>query len=80
MALEGYLFGLFFGVLVKDQTAAVNLLPMVVIPILLFAGLVVNINDIPEYLRWLQYFSPLRHSVLIVFQDQLESSNFSQYG
>ena len=52
---------------------------MVVIPILIFGGVVVNINDIPAYVRWLQYLSPLRHSFLIVFQDQLSSVNFIQY-
>jgi hypothetical protein len=52
---------------------------MVVIPILLFGGLVVNIDDIPVYIRWLQYLSPIRHSVIILFQDQMSSSKFRQY-
>ncbi len=46
---------------------------------LLFGGLVVNINDIPVYLRWLQYLTPIRHSFLIVFQDQIKSNKLSQY-
>ena len=79
MALEGYLFGMFFGVLCKDENSAISLLPMVVIPILIFGGLVVNINDIHPYIRWLQYLSSLRHSFLIVFQDQLNTANFAQY-
>ena len=73
MAFEGYLFGMFFGVLCKDATAAANLLPMVLIPILIFGGLAVNINTIPAYVSWLQYLSPLRHSFLIIFQDQMSS-------
>ena len=28
---------------------------------LLFGGLVVNLNDIPAYSSWMQYISPLRH-------------------
>jgi len=52
---------------------------MVVIPILLFGGVVVNINDIPEFIRWLQYFSPMRHAFLIIFQDQMSTNIFSQY-
>lgn len=79
MAFEGYLFGLFFGVLVKDQTAAVTFLPMALIPMLLVSGLVVNISDIPVFIRWLQYFSPIRHSLLILFQDQLQSQKFKEY-
>lgn len=79
MALEGYFFGLFFGILCKDSSAAVIYLPMVLIPIILFGGLVVNINDIPVYLRWLQYLSPLRHAFLILFQDQLSSNRLEHF-
>lgn len=79
MALEGYFFGLFFGVLCKDEQSAINLLPMVLIPIIIFGGLAVNIKDIPGYIRWLQYFSPLRHAFLIVFQDQMNSVKFEQF-
>jgi len=48
------------------------------IPILIFGGLVVNLNDIPAYISWLQYISPLRHSFLIIFQDVLNSSKLQQ--
>jgi ABC-type multidrug transport system permease subunit len=70
---------MFFGVLCKDENSTINLLPMVMIPILIFGGLAVNINDIPVYIRWFQYLSPLRHAFLILFKDQMDSSNFSQY-
>ena len=47
MAFLGYIFGMFFGVLCRDAAAAANFLPMVIIPMLMFAGLAVNINTIP---------------------------------
>ena len=62
-----------FGVLNKDSEQAINILPLAVIPILIYGGLVVNTNDIPVYSSWLQYLSPLRHSFMIVFQNQLKS-------
>jgi ATP-binding cassette subfamily G (WHITE) protein 1 len=79
LAISGFLFGLMFGVLNKDSNQAINLFPLVVIPILIYGGLVVNIKDIPVYSQWLQYFSPLRHSFMIVFQDQLYSSKLALY-
>ena len=79
MAFEGYLFGMLFGVLCKTGNAAANLLPMVLIPILIFGGLVVNINTVPAYISWLQYLSPLRHSFLIMFQDQMTSDKFKRF-
>jgi hypothetical protein len=79
MAFEGYLFGLFFGVVCKNETIAVNLMPMAMIPMLIFGGLAVNINDIPVYIRWCQYLTPLRHSFLIMFQDQMDSARFAHF-
>ena len=52
---------------------------MVMIPIMMFGGLMVNIKDISVYISWMQYFSPMRHTFLILFQDQMKSSCFEQY-
>lgn len=54
-------------------------MPLVVIPLIIFGGLVVNINDIPAYVRWLSYLTPLRHSFIIIFKDQLLTSNLEIY-
>lgn len=79
LAVSGYLFGMMFGVLNKDTEQAITILPLAVIPILIFGGLVVNTNDIPVYSSWLQYLSPMRHAFMIVFQNQLKSSEFDLY-
>jgi hypothetical protein len=77
MATIGYFFGLFFGVMCKDSNKAIQLLPMAMIPMLLFGGLVVNLETIPDYIKWFQYFSPIRHSYSILMLDQLSSSRFN---
>ncbi len=79
MGLSGYLFGLFFGVLNKDSVKAINFLPLVVIPMMVYGGLVVNLDTIPSYNSWLQYISPLRHSFTIIFQDQLNSKKMAAF-
>jgi hypothetical protein len=40
---------------------------------------VVKINDIPVYVRWLQYLTPLRHAFLILFKDQLLTDKMALY-
>ncbi len=77
--MTGFLFGLMFGVLNKNPEQAITLMPLVVIPLILFGGLVVNIHDIPVYVRWISYLTPLRHSFIIVFQDQLQTTNMAIY-
>jgi len=79
MGLLGYFFGIFFGILCKNEITAINLLPMVLIPMLLFGGPAININSIPTYIRWFQYLSPVRHSVLIIFQNQMKTSPFKKF-
>jgi ABC-type multidrug transport system permease subunit len=73
LGLTGIFFGMMFGVLNKDPERTIALLPMVLIPIIIFGGLIVSINEMPEYVQWLPYLSPLRHSFLIIFQDQLNT-------
>lgn len=79
MAFEGYIFGMFFGAICKDQATATHLLPIVLIPIMIFGGLIINVNSIPVYIRWLQYLSPMRHSFLILFQSQMTSNKFKDF-
>jgi ABC-type multidrug transport system permease subunit len=79
MALEGYIFGMFFGAVCRDQATTSHLLPIVLLPIMIFGGLVVNVNNIPVYIRWLQYLSPMRHSFLILFQSQMASNKFKDF-
>ena len=52
---------------------------MALIPILIFGGLVIRLPDIPAYISWFKYLSPLRCSLIILFRDQLETKNFQQY-
>ena len=76
LALQGYFFGIMFGVLFKEQETAITMLTLILIPMIIFAGLVVNINDIPVYINWMHYASPLFYAFSIVFQDLMTSSKF----
>lgn len=79
LAINGLMFGLMFGVLNKNAEQAITFMPLVVIPIIIFGGLVINLNDVPVYIQWMQYLSPLRHSFIILFQDQLSSPYLAQF-
>lgn len=43
----GYTFGIFFGALCRDAASATALIPLALIPMLVFAGLAVNIETMP---------------------------------
>jgi ABC-type multidrug transport system permease subunit len=78
--MVGNIFGMCVGVLFSTGEVAIQLLPLIMIPILLYGGLVVNLNDIPEYNRWLQYLSPIRHGYSSVMINQLHTDKLHNIG
>lgn len=54
--------GYFFGTTFSDFNTATIITQFTVIPFFLFSGFLININNIPTWLMWLQYFSPFRFS------------------
>ena len=47
------------------------MLPAVLIPIMIYGGLTVNLNELPSYSYWIQYVSPIRHGYSIIMEDLL---------
>lgn len=82
IAICGYMFGSFIGILFSTSEHAIQILPVIIIPLVLFGGLVVNLKTIPSYSSWAQYLSPIRHTYSALVLDQLSSSrmhNVIQY-
>ena len=61
MGMEGFILGILVGIVFTTSELAIQILPILIIPILLFGGLVVNLNDIPAFSSWIQYLSQMRH-------------------
>lgn len=83
IAICGYMFGSFVGIVFSTSEHAIQILPILVIPLVLLGGLVVNLSDIPAYASWAQYISPIRHTYSALMVDQLSSKkmhNIMQYG
>lgn len=65
------MFGSLVGIVFSTSEHAVQILPVIIIPLVLFGGLVVNLNSIPNYANWFQYFSPIRHVYSGIMIDQM---------
>lgn len=63
LAMSSNALAVLVGSATEDPSLAVEFLPMVFIPQLLFAGFFVNPDLIPAWLRWLQYVFPLTYAV-----------------
>lgn len=52
--------GLLCGCAFSDVRIAVDVVPLFIIPVLLFAGFFINSDSIPIWIRWIQWISPMR--------------------
>jgi ABC-type multidrug transport system ATPase subunit/ABC-type multidrug transport system permease subunit len=70
LAMTSTALGVLVGCGVKDPGVAVEFLPMIFMPQILFSGFFVPPDLIPVWLRWLQYIFPLTYAVKLVMVAQ----------
>merc|ERR1712183_938933 len=58
--------GLLIGSMVDNPAVALELMPALIVPQLLFAGIFIQIYLIPEFLRWAQYLCSLTYAIRLV--------------
>ncbi|KAG7372547.1 ABC transporter [Nitzschia inconspicua] len=55
--------GIVIGSMVEDPNVAAELMPVLIVPQLLFSGFFISIDLIPEFLRWAQYLCSLTYAI-----------------
>lgn len=76
-AITGSAIGTFISAIFDDVAMALAVLPLFLLPVLLFSGLFVNSGNFPVWLSWLQYGSPVRYSFSGLLQNQFNSYTFN---
>jgi ABC-type multidrug transport system permease subunit len=62
MGLNGSSLGLFLGSVVLDAKSVSAVMPIVLLPVILFSGFFKNRNELPVWIGWLEYISPNKYS------------------
>jgi ABC-type multidrug transport system permease subunit len=62
------------GCSVKEPDVAVEFLPLLLVPQILFSGFFVPPDLIPVWLRWLQYIFPLTYAVKLVMVAEFDNA------
>lgn len=62
LALTGNSVGLLAGCAFPEQKATPGIMPMILMPLMLFSGFFSNRSKYPVYIGWLEYISPLKYS------------------
>lgn len=67
--------GFFLGSIFDHATKATTGAMLFNLPYLVFAGYFLNLKDIYVWLRWLQYFSPIRYSTEALLRNEFENNS-----
>ncbi|CAD8133308.1 unnamed protein product [Paramecium pentaurelia] len=76
VSLSGNGIGIFTGCLFPDPKRAAQLGPVIMLPIQLFGGQLVNLQSIPKWISWFQYVSPFKYFLEAFGRTQLEDVEF----
>merc|ERR1711966_488889 len=66
LAIASTSIGIFIGSCVENPAVAAELMPALIVPQLLFSGFFIQVNLIPEFLRWAQYLCSLTYAIRLV--------------
>lgn len=68
LALAGNSMGLFLACIFPDMAVALAIAPLIILPLVMFSGFVLNPESIPVYLAWLEWLSPTKYSFAAMAQ------------
>ncbi|KAJ1927689.1 hypothetical protein IWQ60_002704 [Tieghemiomyces parasiticus] len=71
VALCGNAFGTFMACSIKDLAIAMVIMPVIILPLMIFGGLFVNTGSAPPYLAWIQWISPIKYGFSALAINQL---------
>lgn len=56
----------------QDVKSVSAVVPIILIPLVLFSGLFKNTGNIPAWLGWIQYISPLKYGYLAFIENEMK--------
>lgn len=78
VSFAGNSLGLLIGCMVSDVKLVTVLMPIVILPFILFSGFYKNRNDLPVWLFWIEYISPLKYSFISFCRNELNQYSNDQ--
>lgn len=73
--LAGTSFGLFTSSFFSDPKTASGMVPLVVLPLMLFSGFYKNRRDLPEWVGWIEYISPIKYTFVGLANNEYNGTN-----
>ena len=79
-SIAGYMMGLLLGIFFTTAQMAIQVVPIIFIPFVIYGGLPVNLYDLPAYSSWIQYISPVRHIYSALMENILNTDKMHNLG
>jgi len=70
--LCGNSLGLLLGSVIHDAKAVSAAVPIILLPFVLFSGLFKNTGNLPNWLGWIQYLSPLKYGYITLVTNEVK--------
>lgn len=64
VSLAGNSLGLLLGAAISNVKVVSVMVPIVILPFALFSGFYKNREDLPVWIGWIQYISPMKYSFI----------------
>ena len=77
ITLNGSSLGLMIGSIILDQKSVGAVTPCVLLPVILFSGFFKNTANLPVWLGWIQYISPIKYGFSAWIQNEVEFASSS---
>ena len=77
LTFTGTGIGIIVGCIFNEVEVALNIVPLIFFPLMLFSGFYVNSGSIQWYVRWIEIINPLRYTLEAGIYNEFEDTTWS---
>jgi ATP-binding cassette subfamily G (WHITE) protein 1 len=71
-ANTGLALGLLTSCIFNNLAVALGIVPLIILPLMIFSGLFVNGGSLPVYFAWIKYISPMKYAFSALIQNEFD--------
>ncbi|KAJ5077389.1 abc-2 type transporter [Anaeramoeba ignava] len=76
-SVAGSAFGLMVSAATRTPETALIIAPVMLVPMIIFCGFMINLDNITKALSWIQYIDPIKYSFFVVVKNEFTGLKFT---
>ena len=77
LTVNGISLGLMLGAMIQDQKSVSVVTPIILLPFFLFSGFFKNSANLPRWIGWIEYISPIKYGFSSWLQNEVSNASAS---